>query len=114
MSMLSVVSLVSRFVRRSTPLVASALLACGGSSLFSQAPTPQAQSPAPSTNYDPTRPEIQPSLDLDRDPILSPDAEDNAGVNPSLPVAGDKRSEEHTSELQSLRHLVCRLLLEKK
>src|SRR5947199_6485514 len=28
-------------------------------------------------------------------------------------VAG-VRSEEHTSELQSLRHLVCRLLLEKK
>src|SRR5262245_5678708 len=30
-------------------------------------------------------------------------------------IAGDlPRSEEHTSELQSLRHLVCRLLLEKK
>src|ERR1039458_9089245 len=28
------------------------------------------------------------------------------------PVAGHGRSEEHTSELQSLRHLVCRLLLE--
>src|SRR5256884_5564532 len=27
---------------------------------------------------------------------------------------GDKRSEEHTSELQSRLHLVCRLLLEKK
>src|SRR5437899_12771772 len=27
---------------------------------------------------------------------------------------GNRRSEEHTSELQSLRHLVCRLLLEKK
>src|SRR5205814_3535317 len=27
---------------------------------------------------------------------------------------GVPRSEEHTSELQSLRHLVCRLLLEKK
>src|ERR1035441_5759445 len=27
---------------------------------------------------------------------------------------GLSRSEEHTSELQSLRHLVCRLLLEKK
>src|SRR5258705_10231724 len=26
----------------------------------------------------------------------------------------ERRSEEHTSELQSLRHLVCRLLLEKK
>src|SRR5262245_63127856 len=29
-------------------------------------------------------------------------------------IAADWRSEEHTSELQSLRHLVCRLLLEKK
>src|SRR5262245_64659056 len=28
--------------------------------------------------------------------------------------ADGQRSEEHTSELQSLRHLVCRLLLEKK
>src|SRR5205814_5056643 len=31
---------------------------------------------------------------------------------PALPA--EQRSEEHTSELQSLRHLVCRLLLEKK
>src|SRR5258705_4829683 len=31
-----------------------------------------------------------------------------------LAVAVILRSEEHTSELQSLRHLVCRLLLEKK
>src|SRR5689334_22453087 len=29
-------------------------------------------------------------------------------------VGGDHRSEEHTSELQSQFHLVCRLLLEKK
>src|SRR5437899_11277163 len=29
-------------------------------------------------------------------------------------VQRSERSEEHTSELQSLRHLVCRLLLEKK
>src|SRR5258705_7698355 len=29
-------------------------------------------------------------------------------------AASGHRSEEHTSELQSLRHLVCRLLLEKK
>src|SRR5258705_13987315 len=28
--------------------------------------------------------------------------------------AAARRSEEHTSELQSLRHLVCRLLLQKK
>src|SRR5205814_10043414 len=31
-----------------------------------------------------------------------------------LGVGREQRSEEHTSELQSLRHLVCRLLLEKK
>src|SRR5262245_63486125 len=29
-------------------------------------------------------------------------------------ICASRRSEEHTSELQSLRHLVCRLLLEKK
>src|SRR5438045_6461818 len=34
-------------------------------------------------------------------------------VGKLLPEA-TPRSEEHTSELQSLRHLVCRLLLEKK
>src|SRR2546426_6935425 len=35
---------------------------------------------------------------------------------PHLPIlaAGDLRSEEHTSELQSPCNLVCRLLLEKK
>src|SRR5262245_64041066 len=38
-----------------------------------------------------------------RDPITS--------IFSGAPVG---RSEEHTSELQSLRHLVCRLLLEKK
>src|SRR5205814_5391533 len=31
-----------------------------------------------------------------------------------IPTMIHRRSEEHTSELQSLRHLVCRLLLEKK
>src|SRR5205814_2563224 len=42
---------------------------------------------------------------------LSPALEKTASVLES----GDQvRSEEHTSELQSLRHLVCRLLLEKK
>src|SRR5436853_5967930 len=34
--------------------------------------------------------------------------------NLSADVVKPGRSEEHTSELQSLRHLVCRLLLEKK
>src|SRR3712207_8404119 len=33
---------------------------------------------------------------------------------PVGPQAGARRSEEHTSELQSRQYLVCRLLLEKK
>src|SRR5258705_9670158 len=52
----------------------------------------------------------------------SPDAEARGGKRVGLRVELDteanpltaSRSEEHTSELQSLRHLVCRLLLEKK
>src|SRR5262245_63152086 len=35
-------------------------------------------------------------------------------ANLALFLLDKTRSEEHTSELQSLRHLVCRLLLEKK
>src|SRR6202522_4722910 len=46
----------------------------------------------------------------------------SAPAGPSFPArihqqqnrGHDLRSEEHTSELQSRRHLVCRLLLEKK
>src|SRR3989454_6504785 len=36
------------------------------------------------------------------------------GVRPALRAVGPRRSEEHTSELQSPCNLVCRLLLEKK
>src|SRR5687768_18094644 len=35
-------------------------------------------------------------------------------VDPDASGVGSHRSEEHTSELQSRLHLVCRLLLEKK
>src|ERR1035441_10894624 len=38
----------------------------------------------------------------------------DTGADNAVPEAASFRSEEHTSELQSLRHLVCRLLLEKK
>src|SRR5205814_2849831 len=37
-----------------------------------------------------------------------------AAASSSMKPSMAYRSEEHTSELQSLRHLVCRLLLEKK
>src|SRR3712207_8482952 len=38
----------------------------------------------------------------------------SASLLPSLAAPGLRRSEEHTSELQSRQYLVCRLLLEKK
>src|SRR5262245_35029493 len=45
--------------------------------------------------------------------LATPGAPSIATAPQTTPVAA-VRSEEHTSELQSLRHLVCRLLLEKK
>src|SRR3712207_7684612 len=41
------------------------------------------------------------------------DGESLAEVGPGA-ILGERRSEEHTSELQSRQYLVCRLLLEKK
>src|SRR3712207_9175233 len=38
----------------------------------------------------------------------------HAGSAIRRPANGSRRSEEHTSELQSRQYLVCRLLLEKK
>src|SRR2546425_2930386 len=52
-----------------------------------------------------------------RDRIFQTDDRDDiAGIDfvHGDPVRADDRSEEHTSELQSLAYLVCRLLLEKK
>src|SRR2546425_2228443 len=46
--------------------------------------------------------------------IASPCARTSAGISARRDVGGSSRSEEHTSELQSLAYLVCRLLLEKK
>src|SRR5438309_8244379 len=46
--------------------------------------------------------------------IHGEDPYDPEDLRPSGGSHGDARSEEHTSELQSQFHLVCRLLLEKK
>src|SRR5436305_8531503 len=43
-----------------------------------------------------------------------PTATATNSIQPRCPRASEPRSEEHTSELQSRPHLVCRLLLEKK
>src|SRR5262245_63747410 len=49
---------------------------------------------------------------ISRGPLLA--AQRVSNPHPAAARTPRRRSEEHTSELQSLRHLVCRLLLEKK
>src|SRR5262245_62444475 len=49
------------------------------------------------------------------DPAAAPVGAELEALPPAFSSSHARnRSEEHTSELQSLRHLVCRLLLEKK
>ena len=75
------------------------LIAAAPLSLLAQATTPAAQTTpapqaAPATMPNPQLPESQPSLDVDRDPIVSPDAADNAAVSPSHPNPGLTTNEE--------------------
>src|SRR5216684_7991125 len=60
----------------------------------------------------PPRSTLFPYTTLFRSPI--PTARDRARRSRRRDTARGRRSEEHTSELQSRLHLVCRLLLEKK
>src|SRR5580658_10527879 len=80
----------------SIPVVVVMQLACSGSSVFSQIqPVPQTQT-RQKTNAsmrDPTSPEAQRSLDVDRDPVPSPDAEVIAPVNAASPLASDRTGE---------------------
>src|SRR2546422_7954329 len=65
----------------------------------------------------PPRSTLFPYTTLFRSPPSGSGAHGNrrAEAHPSVSrLVSDRRSEEHTSELQSRLHLVCRLLLEKK
>jgi VWFA-related protein len=73
-----------------TALVALALLGCNGSLLLCQnqsASSGPAQPTMPSLMHDPTLPELQPRLDVDHDPIPSPDAEESAPSIVTSPLA---------------------------
>src|SRR2546429_4559841 len=73
--------------------------------LFRSSPSAHSQNWPATRRYSPRSPPEAPPLDLlDPGQLL-------VGGGDS---GGDQRSEEHTSELQSRLHLVCRLLLEKK
>src|SRR3712207_8196188 len=70
--------------------------------------TPAAGAPAPARQ--PRAPASSPG----RPPALSPAPPGAHRLPSSTPLLRRRRSEEHTSELQSRQYLVCRLLLEKK
>src|SRR5258705_6845622 len=66
----------------------------------------------------PPRSTLFPYTTLFRSRLASVGASCGSGTTPVIGTTSSglvpHRSEEHTSELQSLRHIVCRLLLEKK
>jgi Ca-activated chloride channel family protein len=78
---------------RSAQAAAMILLACNGFPLLSRAQTAPSMQPQSAPLSDPTRPEIQPRLDADHDPIPSPDLEDNAPVSAASPTAPAKSGE---------------------
>jgi Ca-activated chloride channel homolog len=66
-------------------LPAALVLCCAAQPASSQSPAvPQAAAAAPTRDL--TRPQAQPSLTLDRDPILSPDAEEKPPVAGNAPA----------------------------
>src|SRR5438445_3310955 len=72
-------------------------------------------SPAPATRFSALSRSLPPQAHPSRTPPCSrtpPPASSSANSAP--PASPGRRSEEHTSELQSRQYLVCRLLLEKK
>src|SRR2546422_5693999 len=64
----------------------------------------------------PPRSTLFPYTTLFRSPDRRAEQQEPGAAEPAAhdPAARHPRSEEHTSELQSRLHLVCRLLLEKK
>src|SRR5262249_60875857 len=72
-------------------------------------PRPNARPSAPPSSRPRSRARPSPPPPPRRDPAAR-----SAPCGPRASPPGGPRSEEHTSELQSLTNLVCRLLLEKK
>jgi len=70
----------------------AALLACNGAQLFCLAQS-TAGTQMPGQMQDPTRPEIQPRLDIDHDPIPSPDIEESAPSTAASPLGPAKPGE---------------------
>jgi Ca-activated chloride channel family protein len=91
------------------------LLACAGMPLLAhgQQSAPTQAQPAAPPNSDPTRPEIQPRLDVDRDPIPSPDLEEPAAnATTTAPSTGGKTGEiQKRGDVYTLQQEVDEVLL---
>lgn len=61
-------------------------------------PATSEPTPAMTVLQNPTEPEAQPSLKVDRDPVLSPDMEDNQPVSPAMPLSAAR-----ANQIQRLR-----------
>lgn len=86
--MLEMVPARSPVLRWIAPVVVLTFFCASGSLAAQTQPAVTAQtSPA---NDDYTRKEIQPNLSVDRDPVLSPDAADNAPITPATAITATK------------------------
>lgn len=89
--------------------LAMTLFCCGVRPASAQAKPdipPQAQAKPPIPNADPTQRGIQPRLDIERDPVLSPDPDDNTPA-----IEGKTLTKEAGSNLYTLRQNVDEVLL---
>ncbi|MHB1672893.1 MAG: VWA domain-containing protein [Acidobacteriaceae bacterium] len=68
-------------------------IAAGPQPAASVAPVAQTQPATPATAYDPTQPEVQPGLNVDRDPVPSPDAENIVPPGPASPAGTGQAGE---------------------
>jgi VWFA-related protein len=84
-------SMVRKFLSKSHfpgwPLPALLAL-CVCAPLFGQTTAPQTEATPAAKQYDPTKPETQPNLTLDHDPVWSPDARDNMPFHPPSAKSG--------------------------
>ena len=75
--------------------------------------SPPPNQPVNIATYDPTKPEIQPRLSLDQDPVMSPDPEDNAPVSAQAALANETGSglQKNKSGVFTLQENVNEVLL---
>lgn len=97
--------------------ILSALLCWTGTTFAQTQPPTQLRTqtqPQSTVTFDPTRPEPQPNITLDHDPVISPDAEDNAPTGPTMaagPTAKGSQIQQGKNGVYTLQENVNEVLL---